>query len=104
MTDDRIARIPPIGGLDAVPLLNPEDEASNHGHKIASPFIVQLGNVVANYIREVWIDSFRLTTFGVRRRGFEESSRSGAKRRRADFSSSRASRLQGSRSKECARA
>jgi hypothetical protein len=63
VTDDRIARIPPIAGLDAVPLQNPEEEASEGSGDAGKRegFVVQLENVDASGVREVWIDSFRLT-------------------------------------------
>jgi hypothetical protein len=61
-TADRIARIPPIPGLDAVPLLDLEREAEEEQEKErkGEPFAIQLENVDARGVREVWIDSLRL--------------------------------------------
>jgi hypothetical protein len=57
-TGDRLARIPPIAGLDAVPLLDLERDEDREKH---GTFTVQLENVDATGLHEVWIDSLRLT-------------------------------------------
>ena len=54
-TADRIARIPPIDGFDPVPLLDPLEDMGR-----GSKYTVELENVEAKSVREVWIDSFRL--------------------------------------------
>jgi hypothetical protein len=65
MDPDRVARMPPIEGFAAVPILGiPPDT----GDPKATPWIIDIHGVDARAVREVWIDAYRLVG-AVRARG-----------------------------------
>jgi hypothetical protein len=64
---DRVARMPPIQGFDAIPLLGvpPRVDDAN-----AKPWTVDIQGVDARAVREVWIDAYRVFGFLEARGGF----------------------------------
>jgi hypothetical protein len=54
---DRVARMPPIDGFEAVPLVGVPPETSDEKTK---PWIIDIQKIDAQAVREVWIDAYRV--------------------------------------------
>jgi hypothetical protein len=64
---DRVARMPPIDGFEAVPILGvPPDTRDAKG----KPWTVDIQGVDARAVREVWIDAYRLAGLFAAKGGF----------------------------------
>jgi hypothetical protein len=67
LNDDRVARIPPIEGFDAVPILGVPPDMNKPGGK---PWTLDIQGIDARAVREVWIDAYRVSGVLGARGGF----------------------------------